>query len=132
MADEDHTKHEAYLEGRLQGLNQLVSILRDAIEDNPAAESAEIVRSIVTHISSEMQSILVAMKEMHGEHPVLTEAAKETKKMVKEAEKVEREELPAAPALRKQVVASEELMKRLLELQKQAAGAKGAEKDEEE
>lgn len=124
MEEEDHPKHEAYLEGRLEGLNQLVAILRDATEDKASPEANSILRSIVVHISDETKSIIDNMKEVHGEHPVIREATAATKKMAKEAAKVEQEQIEPAPVLKKHVVATDELMKRLMDLQKQASGDK--------
>lgn len=129
---EDHTTHEAYIQGRLEGLNQLVLILKTAIEEKPAPEAAGVVRSIVVHIAQEMESIITSMKEVHGENPIFTATAAKSRKMSGEAAKVESEGAPAEMALKKQVVATEELMKRLLELQKQTAGAKAVAEEKEE
>lgn len=131
MVEEEHTKHEAYLEGRLLGLNQLVSILRDAMSSKHGADAEDIVKSIVMHISDETENIIDEFREVHGEHPLLAKATKDVKaKIVEPAKAVEKEkEEPAAPALKKQVVAADELMKKLLDLQKQAAEARGEQEE---
>ncbi len=113
------TPEEAYLEGRLIGLSELVSILSDAMKDEGATQGA-LVKSIVTHISSEMNAILEEMKEQHAGHPVLKEAAAAVKSMASEAKKVEKEPEKAAPVMKKNVEVAEDLMKNLMALKEKS------------
>ena len=107
------TPQDAYLEGRLIGLNELVGILSDAMKDEGASQGV-LVKSIVTHISNEMTAILNEMKVQHGAHPVIKEAAAATKTMAVEAKKIKEEQ--AAPVLRKNVEVAEDLMRNLMAL----------------
>ncbi len=121
------TPKEAYVEGRLMGLNELISILKDSMETEGETHSDAITKSIVKHISSEMDMIL---DEVHGEHTRQEMAPiheqhddyqAHTKKVVKEVEKKSAEE--AAPAVRKNVDAAEELMKNLMALREEKAAS---------
>jgi hypothetical protein len=127
----DHEVHEAYLEGRMYGLNQLVAILKDGLGGKRSAEADEIVKSIVTHISEETTGILGEFKKAHGEHPILERAEAVAERITAPARAVEEKSSAPAPALKRQVQAADELMKRLVDLQKQqAAEAKEAEEEE--
>ena len=66
MEPSSKTPKEAYIEGRLMGLNELISILKDSMEETQKLDSSVIVKSIVNHISGEMGEIL---DEVHGSHP---------------------------------------------------------------
>ncbi|MFH0835849.1 MAG: hypothetical protein V1834_01675 [Candidatus Micrarchaeota archaeon] len=115
MDIEDRTPKEAYLYGRLLGLNELVGILKDAMEsgDNNSA----IVQSVVAHIADEMNSVIADMKGVHGEdHPVLTHAHAEVKRFVKKMDQPKVE--PASEEFKEDVGNADELMKSLLELRK--------------
>ncbi len=113
MAEEE-TSHEAYLKGRLLGLNELIMILKDAME---SGETGTIVRSIVEHISSEMQSIIEELKAAHGpDHPVLRVAEAKSAAVARET----RGDTPEA-ALEKQIATADVLLKNLMALQKKAA-----------
>lgn len=116
---EERSATEAYLEGRLIGLNQLVSILKESLQDEESSP-ATTIKSIVEHISDEMQSILDEMSETHGEkHPVISNAIKKTNTVNKEVAKQPDEQ----EALKKQVVSTDQILKNLIELQKaQQAG----------
>lgn len=108
--------HEAYLEGRLKGLNELIVILKDAVE-SPEPASTEIVRSIITHISNEMNEIIAELSKQHGEeHPIVKEAAKTIKIVEKQAAKAEGTPSQAPAALKKSVETTDDLMKSLLAL----------------
>lgn len=111
---------EAYLEGRLLGLSELIDILRDSLESGGEPASSAVIKSIVLHISNEMDSIIVEMKKLHGEeHPVLKQAERKTVVIEKEARKIEPATTPpaqATAALKKNVEAADDLMKSLMEL----------------
>lgn len=113
------TPKEAYVEGRLMGLNQLISILKDAMETSEKIDSSVLVKSIVQHISGEMESIL---DEVHGSHPPeriapLMEKHEAAQKHVEAAEDVTQKKAPEV--LKKNVEAADELMKSLLALREQ-------------
>ncbi len=116
------TPKEAYVEGRLLGLSELVSLLKEAM-DEEEDHSAAITKSIVQHISNETNSIL---DDVHGQHP--PEAARQLqqhqdalvanlKKTMQTVDKKSAED--AAPQLRKNVDAADELMKKLMALREQ-------------
>ena len=107
---------EAYVEGRLKGLNELVMILKDAVE-SPEPASNEIVRSIIEHISNEMTEIVDELSDKHGEsHPVIREAEKTIKTVEKHAAEAEKKPAQAPAALKKSVTATDDLMKSLIAL----------------
>jgi|YelNatPaOPRAMG01_1025707.scaffolds.fasta_scaffold03556_17 hypothetical protein len=107
---------EAYLEGRLLGLNELISILKDAMQSDKVDQSI-LVKSIVLHISNEMNSILNELKEEHGEHPIIQKVEKQTEKMTSEAEATEGvKDEKAVETLKKNVNVADDLMKNLLSL----------------
>jgi len=107
---------EAYLEGRLMGLNELITILKDAVE-SPEPASAEIVRSITEHISNEMNEIVGELREQHGEtHPLVRETEKAIKTVEKHAVEAEKKPAQAPQALKKSVETSDDLMKSLMAL----------------
>lgn len=113
---EEMNPQEAYLEGRLLGLNELISILKDAMQSDKVDQSI-LVKSIVTHISNEMNSILDELKEEHGEHPIIKKVEKETARMNTEAEATEGvKDEKAVETLRKNVNVADDLMKNLLSL----------------
>lgn len=125
MGIEDQTPREAYLEGRLLGLNQLISILKDSMAKEGGAQPSDIEKTMVTHISSEMNSIITEMKEHHGEHPVLKQA-EEKMQATPPAEPQAEAEAPEAkpreepkPELKEKVEAADDLMKSLLALKKE-------------
>ena len=113
---------QSYLEGRLMGLNELVSILREASEDEKNLSGNVLVKTLIQHIASEMDEIISEMKEEHGEHPLLKKAEKAQAAMEKDALKTEKKQPEeAGEALKKHVETADELMKNLLELRKQTA-----------
>lgn len=128
MRIEDQTPREAYLEGRLLGLNQLISILKDAMAKEGGAQPTDIEKTMVVHISSEMNSIIAEMKEYHGEHPVLKQveekmqgtppAQVQPKAAEPEAPEAKPQEEPK-PELKEKVEAADDLMKSLLALKKE-------------
>lgn len=113
------TPKEAYIEGRLMGLNELISILKDSMDASEKLDSSIIVRSVVQHISTEMGDIL---DEVHGSHPARAMAAivEKHEEVQKHAESLEDIKPAKAPeALKKNVDAADELMKNLLALREQ-------------
>ncbi len=81
-----------YLIGRLQGLNELVKILKDLVDKKGSKEN-EVVTVITDHISSQLDSILtefdtidakpnqknalMELKEKHSEPKTIVDEAKE-------------------------------------------------------
>ncbi len=113
---DEMNSQEAYLEGRLLGLNELISILKDAMQSDKIDQSI-LVKSIVLHISNEMSSILNELKEEHGEHPIIQKAEKQTEKMNSEAEATDGvKDEKAVETLKKNVNVADDLMKNLLSL----------------
>ncbi len=121
------SSNEAYLEGRLLGLNQLISLLRDAYEVDDAGSSRAIVRSIVEHISSEMDVIIDELKEIHGSgHPALKQAEKKQVVMAKEVKKASASgagDEKVSESLKKNVDTADDLMKSLMELREKGVTA---------
>ncbi len=113
---EDMDSQEAYLEGRLLGLNELISILKDSMQSDKVDQST-LVKSIVLHISNEMSSILNDLKEEHGEHPTIQKAEKQAERMNAEAQATENvKDEKAVETLKKNVNVADDLMKNLLSL----------------
>jgi hypothetical protein len=125
MEIEERTPKEAYLYGRLLGLNELVGILKDSMESEDN-NSAQIVHSVVAHIADEMDSIIDDMKGIHGEkHPVLVRAEKEVKKMAVNDKKPPQIEEGVVPdELKEDVGNADELMKSLMDLRKASSSGK--------
>lgn len=112
----------AYIQGRLLGLNELVSILKEASEnEKDLASSPVLIKTLISHIASEMDEIIDEMKLEHGDmHPVIRKAEKAQAVIQREAPKAERKAPEqAGQALKKHVENADELMKNLMELQKQ-------------
>lgn len=111
------TPQEAYVEGRLMGLSELVSILKDSVDSEGGTSGASnaVFKSIVLHISSEMDSIIGELKGQHGEtHPVLKQAEKRVVQIEQHAEKiVAAPQVKAPAALKKPLDMSDDLMKSL-------------------
>ena len=101
----------AYLEGRLKGLNELVGLLKDSMENTDALSSATINKTIVRHIAAEVESILSDLKEDHGDHPALAQAKAAQKEIAKAAEPESKE--ITIPMMKKHVDAADELMQSL-------------------
>ncbi len=112
------TPKEAYVEGRLLGLSELVSLLKEAMEEDED-HAAAITKSIVQHISNETNSIL---DDVHGQHPTDAAALQKhqdaltssLRKTIQTVDKKSPEE--AGPQVRKSVDAADELMKKLMAL----------------
>lgn len=118
-------------------MNELILILKDTIESQKAVDVADVIRSIVEHISKETDSILEEMKVTHGaSHPAMKAAAAKAIGIAREAEKLEAPVTVevAAPALKRQVKSADELLKGLMALREKRGGeeAEGAESEESE
>lgn len=121
------TPQEAYVEGRLMGLSELVSILKDSMESSESEASgaggatSAVFKSIVLHISNEMDSIISELKDQHGEaHPALRAAEKKVAQIEQHAERVAAAPPAKAPqALKKPVDMSDDLMKSLQALREE-------------
>ena len=127
MNVEKMTPNEAYLEGRLLGLSELIGILKDSLEGEGAAKSP-VIKSIVLHISNEMDSIISELKVKHGEHPVLKQAEQTKEELKATAEKVAEVQPPQAQeALKKSVTTTDDLMKSLAALRQKTSETKETE-----
>ncbi|OIO25372.1 hypothetical protein COX85_00570 [Candidatus Micrarchaeota archaeon CG_4_10_14_0_2_um_filter_55_9] len=119
---EEQTPKEAYLEGRLLGLNRLITILKQAMTEDQTTDIDEI---LVGHISNEMNAILDEMQIYHGEdHPVIIDAKKKARELPKPKKKKspqeEEEAAPKTPSeLKKSVEGADELMQNLMALKEQ-------------
>lgn len=96
-----------YVVGRLQGLNELVKILKDLV-DKKGTTSSEIVTVMTDHIADQLQSILADFEDIQvpAKHK---EAFAEIKEKHVEAVEEEPEEEEHAPLTR--AVAKEKLEK---------------------
>lgn len=113
----------AYIQGRLLGLSELVSILKEASENSKdVASSPLLIKTLISHIASEMDEIISEMKIEHGEgHPVIKKAEKAQSLMEKDAGKSEKKpSSEVGQSFKKHVENADELMKNLVDLQKQA------------
>ena len=114
-SSDDQNLRQAYLEGRLLGLSQLVSILKDALGTEEEQGSPLLVKSIVSHISTEMDEIISELKKHHGENSVLN-AAEES------AKSIEPEQVKSSHDAKKQVQQAVDLMKNLIQMKKEQSG----------
>ena len=112
-----------YIEGRLKGLYELVAILKETIDSSENVSSPVLLRSIVTHISKEVESILNEFSD--EEHPLLDEAT-DAHKDLKKA--LASRKPPTMPEMKKQVDAADELMKNLMAFKQQ----QGSDEEESE
>ena len=103
-----------------------MTILKETIESEESPSSPILLRSIVSHISKEVESIL-AEYEGH-DHPLLADAAEAQKTLEKAASS---KKAPTMPEMKKQVDAADELMKNLVSFKKQREeGAEGEYEEE--
>ena len=109
MDEEDPKK--AYMEGRLRGLAELISILKETLDSSDAPASSVLLKSIVSHVSKEVDSILADFEERHGEHPLLEKAQDMHADLSKAASS--RKE-PTLSDMKKQVDVADDLMKNLM------------------
>ncbi|MBI4360303.1 hypothetical protein HY572_00855 [Candidatus Micrarchaeota archaeon] len=121
MEPKSTTPKEAYIEGRLMGLNELVAVLKDAVKDQKA-DHADITKSIVEHIARETHSIV---QDVHGElsEEHADKIAEQNEKFQKQTQAtvqaVEKKPDQAASAVKKNVETADALMKNLMALQNQ-------------
>lgn len=118
---EETMSKSAYIEGRLKGLNELVDLLKESMASADTLSSASINKTIVSHISREVESIIADLEEHHGEHPALS-GAQEKQKTLAKAVASEPKEI-SIPMMKKHVDAADELMHSLSEF-KQARNSK--------
>ncbi|MFA6049293.1 MAG: hypothetical protein WC792_05120 [Candidatus Micrarchaeia archaeon] len=116
---EEQASRQAYVEGRLLGLSQLISVLKEAMDAEENSGAPFLLKSIVMHISSEMDSILADLKREHGEHPAIMSAEKQVAAM-SQAAAASKPGMQQAAA-KKHVEAADDLMKNLLALREQEA-----------
>ncbi|MBI5226147.1 hypothetical protein HY994_02820 [Candidatus Micrarchaeota archaeon] len=115
------TPKEAYIEGRLLGLSELVSLLNEAMEEDEDHRDA-ITKSIVQHISNETNSIL---DDVHGQHPVSAQASLTRQQEAlqlsakKAIQSMDKRPEDAAPQVKKNLEAADELMKKLMALREE-------------
>jgi hypothetical protein len=108
---EEDMSRQAYLEGRLRGLYELVAILKETIDSSDSPASGVLLKSIVTHVSKEVESILEDFGGEHPDHPLLEAAAAQNQE-IKKAVSSKKE--PTVPQMKKQVDQADELMKNLM------------------
>src|SRR3989338_5381254 len=66
-AKENETPREAFLRGRLLGLNDLVEVLKDSL-DKSGGENEAVVKDIVEHVTNEIEDLLSELKETANKH----------------------------------------------------------------
>ena len=125
----DQSSCQAYIEGRLLGLSQLISVLKEAMDAEENSGAPILLKSIVLHISSEMDSILADLKREHGDHPAIAAAEKQVAAMTQAA--ASKPGMQQATA-KKHVEAADDLMKNLLALREQEGGSSGSSEAEGE
>ena len=127
MADDEMdelTKKEAYIEGRLLGLNELIKILKDSVDEKTPMQMNSLVKSIIEHIAGEMEEIIEDMRGIHkerGNRPssILKNAENKVQTIADAAKKIEKKSAEAAPEeLKKHVEVADDLMKNLMALRK--------------
>ncbi|GEM_PF-1163871 len=118
---EDTVSKSAYIEGRLKGLNELVSILKESMDSAESPSSAAINKTIIRHIAIQVESLIADLEEHHGEHPALAEAHAAQKTIAKSVAAPVKE--ITIPMMKKQVDAADELMHSLSDF-KQSKGGK--------
>ena len=127
MADALSPK-EAYLQGRLIGLNELIRILREAVEEEEKLEMNGLARSLVEHIASEMDEIIEEVRGVHVERretppAELKKAEAQVDRMQAAAKAIERKPPEQAPKeLKRHVEAADDLMKNLMALREESGG----------
>lgn len=110
-------EREAYIQGRIMGLRDLVSLLKKEMEGG-SEEDKRMVKVLVMHISEQLDSLIGELKEVHGEHPVLKKAEKKNDELSKQVEGIEHDNPSASKELKKSVGTADELMEKLLSMQK--------------
>lgn len=102
----------AYVEGRLAGLSELIKILKDLIQGEEKPDLNGIVKTIVLHISSEMDEIITELAKEHGERALGRASEK-----LEELKGVESERKPDLAA---HMENADDLMKDLMGLKKKS------------
>ena len=111
------TPKDAYIEGRLLGLNELIKLLKDAVEAGGDATSSALVKSVVLHISNEMESVLVVLREKHGaDHPAVQKAEEQHSQVKAQAVKLQEKEPLPDQEVKEQVQAADDLMSNLISI----------------
>ncbi|MFH1107340.1 MAG: hypothetical protein V1787_05595 [Candidatus Micrarchaeota archaeon] len=111
---------EAYIEGRLMGLNELIKILRESVDEDDKLQMNGLARSIVEHIASEMDEIIDEVKGAHHERhetppAELKRAEAQVDRMQASAKTISQKPPEQAPReLRKHVESADDLMKNLM------------------
>ncbi|HIH20064.1 TPA: hypothetical protein HA244_02240 [Candidatus Micrarchaeota archaeon] len=106
---------EAYLRGRLLGLNDLIKVLREAMEKT--GENA-LSKSIVEHVSSEVEDLLREFKANAPKHEAeaLEKIGEKHEELKKSIGKTSADQEDSGPEVKEQVKKADELMKSLLEV----------------
>ncbi|NUN11452.1 hypothetical protein HUU53_02305 [Candidatus Micrarchaeota archaeon] len=110
---------EAYLQGRLLGLNELIKVLKESI--NEEGSNHGVIQSIVGHISNEMSDILGDLGEVkENKLEEIKEKHAEVKQQVKEIQKTEpkKEEIAKSSLFKENVETADDLMKGLMKVSK--------------
>jgi hypothetical protein len=113
---EETVTKTAYIEGRLKGLNELVGILKEAMNSPETTTQSAILKTIVSHLSKETESIIGDLESHHGEHPILDQASEKQQEIASAASSPKEITIPM---MKKQVDTADELMKSLSAFKKQ-------------
>ncbi|MBU1197576.1 hypothetical protein KJ765_03610 [Candidatus Micrarchaeota archaeon] len=121
------TAKEAYLEGRIIGLHNLINVLKESVDSDDKVEMTTIVKSMVNHIADEMDEIIKEMHNVHSEAgtevpPMLQDVQKKAAVIRREAPEIEENPEEAPQQVKKHVNQSDDLMNSLMELRKKTAG----------
>ncbi|MFH1199865.1 MAG: hypothetical protein V1708_02250 [Candidatus Micrarchaeota archaeon] len=122
---------EAYIEGRLEGLNELVKILSEAVTQDEQVQMNTLARSLIEHIASEMDEIIDEVKGVHVERrqtpPVeIKRAEAQVDRMQAAAKSIGNKTPEQAPKeLKRHVEAADDLMKNLMALREERGGEQG-------
>ncbi|MFH1780193.1 MAG: hypothetical protein ABH803_03570 [Candidatus Micrarchaeota archaeon] len=119
MKNYEGTEKEAYIEGRLLGLSELIKVLKESI--NTEGSNHEVIQSIVEHVSNEMNNILEDMDgvprehiEKHAELKTKVEELKKVEKPKEETKEETKKEISKTALFRDNVNAADKLMKDLV------------------
>lgn len=114
----DENSKSYYLAGRLKGLHELVSILKETVDTQESPTSPVLIRSIVAHVAKDVESIISDLEEEHADHP-LVEAASDQHEDLKASISSTSRKAPTMPEAKKQLDAADELMKNLMAFKQQ-------------
>src|SRR3989338_535379 len=120
MDSESESTREAYLRGRLLGLNDLIEVLSETLEKG--GENS-LSKNIVAHISGEVEDLLREFKVNAPKHEAqaLEKIGEKHEDLKKSIEESKPEEDYSEPVVREQVKKADELMKSLLEVKGQGS-----------